>query len=120
MDPFKEDYKEHFLQIIDDVPKYIQYKGITESNLSSAILKDYYFLLFPTYYPGEGFAGTLIDAFSSGLPVIATDWMYNSEIIKNGFNGYLFSPNNLDELVTLLDNVIISDNYNDLKKKLYY
>ena len=46
------------------------------------VLKDYFALLFPTYYEGEGFAGTLIDAYSAGVPVIASDWKYNSELVN--------------------------------------
>jgi len=54
-------------------------------------------LLFPTYYEGEGFPGTIIDAFSSGLPAIATDWRYNSELISNGETGFIYKLNNYKE-----------------------
>jgi glycosyltransferase involved in cell wall biosynthesis len=54
------------------------------------VLRDYFALLFPIYYIGEGFAGTAIDAFSAGVPVIASDWKYNSEVIKEGINVHCF------------------------------
>ena len=50
-------------------------------------------MIFPTYYVGEGFPGTIIDAFSSGIPDIATDWRYNSEIVQNGKTGYIYKLN---------------------------
>ena len=63
-------------------PKYVSYGGKVPFDKSVDILKNYFALLFPTYYDGEGFAGTLIDAFSAGVPVIASDWKYNAEIVN--------------------------------------
>ena len=45
--------------------------------------------MFPTYFHGEGFAGCLIDAFFAGIPVIATDWLYNKDVIIDNKNGIL-------------------------------
>jgi glycosyltransferase involved in cell wall biosynthesis len=62
-------------------------------------------LLFPTYWAGEGFPGTIIDAFASGLPVVATDWNCNNELIDNKRTGILY-PNgteqNLEEAIDWL------------------
>ncbi|HEY8362617.1 MAG TPA: glycosyltransferase, partial [Tissierellaceae bacterium] len=55
----------------------------------------------PTYYEGEGFPGTIIDAFSAGVPVIATDWKYNKEIVAHGENGYIYKGE-IEELVNIL------------------
>jgi glycosyltransferase involved in cell wall biosynthesis len=41
-------------------------------------------MLFPTYWAGEGFPGVLIDAFIAGIPVIATDWNMNKEVLTDG------------------------------------
>ena len=75
------------------------------------MLKDYFCLVFPTYYYGEGFAGTFIDAFFSGVPIITTNWKHNSEIIKEAKNGFLVnikSPNEIaDRLVYLYKNRLI-------------
>jgi glycosyltransferase involved in cell wall biosynthesis len=49
-------------------------------------------MLFPTYWMGEGFPGVIIDAFVAGLPVIATDWNMNTEIIEDGVNGFIIEP----------------------------
>ena len=57
-------------------------------------------MLFLTYWKAEGFPGTLIDAFSSGLPVIATNWNYNFDILTNGKTGYMVNikePNQVSE-----------------------
>ena len=63
-------------------PSYIRYGGVIPFDESVDVLKGYFALLFPTCYEGEGFAGTLIDAYSAGVPVIASDWKYNSELVN--------------------------------------
>lgn len=85
-----EDYKEEFTAIISEMPAYINYKGMVQYDKAVDVLKEYYLLLFPTHYYGEGFAGTILDAFSAGVPVIASDWKYNSEIIKDRSTGLIF------------------------------
>lgn len=98
-----EGYVEHFEELLTTVTKAIQYKGMVPYDKSVEAIKDYYALLFPTYWKGEGFPGTIVDAFSAGLPVIATDWNCNSEIVDNGINGILY-PN--EETKTLKDAII--------------
>ena len=83
-------------------PPYIRYRGVAEYDQSVAVLKGYFALLFPTYYDGEGFAGTLIDSMSSGVPIIASDWKYNSEII-NEKNGLCYKTHDTDDLCKRLE-----------------
>jgi glycosyltransferase involved in cell wall biosynthesis len=79
------------------------YGGILDiqsnSNEVYAKLSTYNVMLFPTYWKGEGFPGVLIDAFIAGLPVIATDWNMNKEIIEEGINGFLIEPKSTEALV---------------------
>ena len=84
-------------------PKYIRYKGMVPFNQSTKVLKEYDALLFPTYYEGEGFAGTIIDAYAAGVPVIASDWKYNEEIIKQGITGEIFKTHSISELKNAID-----------------
>lgn len=87
-----KEYKETFSNLMKRVSSAVRYKGMVNYNQSVETIKDYYALLFPTYWAGEGFPGTIIDAFSAGLPVIGTDWNCNGEIIENKWNGLLY-PN---------------------------
>ena len=62
-------------------------------------------MLFATYFHGEGFPGCFIDAFYSGLPIIATDWLYNKDLIRDGYNGLLVpikSPKDLSDAILKL------------------
>lgn len=98
-----KDYEERFVDIMKDAPGVIQYKGVVDFDRSVDVLKEYCALLFPTYYHGEGFAGTLIDAMASGVPVIASDWKYNSEIIKNEQTGILLRECTPEAIAAMLE-----------------
>lgn len=98
-------YKKIFKDIINKTPDYIEYKGYINFNENEAVLKNYFALLFPTYYIGEGFPGTILDAFSAGLPVIATNWKYNKEIIKNNSDGILYDFKDKNRLKIILEDI---------------
>lgn len=96
-----ENQTEWFENLKAAFPEYIKYGGLVPFDKSVEVLKDYFALLFPTYYAGEGFAGTLIDSFSAGVPVIASDWKYNAEIV-NGNTGYVYPLNKPETLADIL------------------
>jgi glycosyltransferase involved in cell wall biosynthesis len=87
-----------FELLSDKFPPYIKYCGTVPYNKSTDVLKNYYALLFPTYYEGEGLAGTLIDAAAAGVPVIASDWKYNTEIVIDNWNGLIFPARDIEAL----------------------
>ena len=59
-------------------------------------------MAFPSYYQGEGFPTVIVEAFISGLPVLASRWKYNEEIITHEYNGLLFNVRNRDDLLIKL------------------
>ena len=61
-------------------------------------LASYDVMLFPTYWEDEGFPATIVDAFVAGLPVIASDWKCNGELITNQENGFLVRPKDSKDL----------------------
>lgn len=90
---------EWFESLKADFPEYIRYGGVVPFDRSVDVLKTYYALLFPTYYEGEGFAGTILDAFAAGVPVIASDWKYNREIVEHMKIGIVYSSELMDLLI---------------------
>lgn len=104
--PIEENYETTLKSYISNSNGAITYKGVADFSQSVNILREYYMLLFPTTFYGEGFPGTLIDALSSGLPVIATDWHLNSEIIKNDKTGFIYNSNDSDKLEELIEYTI--------------
>lgn len=97
--PVAPEYEEKFAQLQVQYADSVCYKGVADPKDSVQILKNYFALLFPTYYSGEGFAGTLLDAMASGTPVIASDWRYNAEIVKDGVTGVIHPTKDMDALV---------------------
>lgn len=91
-------YEQKFEELQKEFPEYIKYCGCVDAQKSGEVLKSYYALLFPTFYSGEGFAGTVIDAFAAGIPVIASDWRYNAEIVENMKSGIVYPHKNVEEL----------------------
>lgn len=96
-----------FEKLQGEFPEFIHYGGTVPYSKSVEVLKDYFALLFPTYYEGEGFAGTLLDAFSSGVPVIASDWKFNSEIVDENV-GYVYPTGEIHLLVDVLEKVALN------------
>lgn len=85
----QESYKKRFQKLIFENKNIIAYKGVVYFNKTVETLQNYFALIFPTYYYGEGFPGNVIDVYNTGIPIIATDWLYNSDVIIDGVNGIL-------------------------------
>lgn len=65
----------------------IFYGWMVPYNKSIEVIKQYFMLLFPINHFGEGFLGTFIGTYSADLPIIASDWNYNAELIQEGITG---------------------------------
>lgn len=98
-----EGYKGRFETLMEKVGNNINYKGVVPYNKSVEVIKEYYGLLFPTFWFGEGFPGTIVDAFSAGLPIIATDFNVNKEIIQNMKTGIVYPNSQIKTLEEALE-----------------
>ncbi len=87
------DYEDTLKALLSNSPSYIKYNGTAEHSESVKILKPYFSLLFPTTYKTEGLPGTIIDAYSSGVPVISYEWDSSSDVIINGKTGIVCCDN---------------------------
>ncbi len=83
------EYKQHFDQLLLQNAAFASYGGVLKFDRTTETLKDYFAMLFPTFYYGEGFPGNVVDAYNAGVPMIATDWLYNKDVIIDNRNGYL-------------------------------
>lgn len=102
------DYQPRFDELLEQCSENIRYKGFVYFTDSTDILKQYFALVFPTYYAGEGYANTIVDAYAAGLPVIATNWKYNSEVIRDRIDGILYEWDKPEQLVEILSDVASS------------
>lgn len=60
--------------------------------------------VFPTFHKGEGFPGALLDGMAAGLPIIATDWRYNKEIVSEKM-GILVRPRCTNDIVMAIKSI---------------
>ena len=108
--PIDDTYKNRFEEVMRSASDSIRYCGVVSFDQSVSTLKNYFALLFPTSWMGEGFPGTIVDAYSAGLPVIASNWSSNSELVKDGLNGFLYPTDVCDNLVGAIKRLISSKN----------
>jgi glycosyltransferase involved in cell wall biosynthesis len=77
----------------------ISYRGILGSNKVYDALYNYDVLILPTYYPGEGYPGVIIEAYACGKPVITTNWKFIPEIVNDGKTGFLIEPKSVNAII---------------------
>ena len=106
--------REYFDSLFESMPDFISYKGVIDFNDTSKVLKDYYLLLFPTKFYGEGIPGTIIDGFFAGVPIVASKWVNYGDILIEGYNSYLFEFGSLEDFYTVLM-FAMSDDKNHIK-----
>ncbi len=68
-------------------------------------INDFYlkadFLIVPSY--AEGLPTVILEAFSHGMPVIATDVGAVADLVRNKQTGFLIPPNNVQALIDVID-----------------
>ncbi len=76
--------------------------------------------LFPS--KGEGLPGVLLESMLYEIPIVASDILGNKVLIKNNFNGFLCSVNNVSEfskkIKLLLENNNLRNNFIKNSKKI--
>ena len=73
------------------------------------MIKDYYALLFPTKWVMEGMPGTIIDALSAGVPIVASKWLYYSEMLEDGVTGFGYDIDKPELLLDALEKLLFGE-----------
>jgi glycosyltransferase involved in cell wall biosynthesis len=82
--------------------KSCNYGGILSNDILLDSLSSFFLLLFPTFFFGEGFPATLLESYTAGLPVIASNWKYNRELVDENVTGWIVEPKSIDAIVDKL------------------
>ncbi len=108
--PIDPSYSKQFFSRIQQNPK-CKYDGFLnlDESCNYEKLASYDAMLFPTSWDGEGFPGVILDAYIAGLPVLASRWNMNEELIKEGRTGLLYSPQDANELQKAMERIIQMD-----------
>lgn len=99
--PIKKDFDKELLKQINDIDG-MQYCGEVKNEAVLSVMQNYHVFVFPTEHPNEGFPAVLVEAQAAGLPIIASDINYNSEIVHDEENGYIFEHGNADQLKEIM------------------
>lgn len=87
-----------------------RYCGALSTEEVLPALAKYDVLVLPTYCPTEGYPGIIIEAMSLGIPTIATRLGGIPELITDGDNGILITPQDANALRQAILSVS-ADNY---------
>lgn len=96
---------EELIKTISKSDGKIKFKGILR-DYTRETLSEYDVLVFPTHYDGEGFPGTILEGILSGLPIIASDWKYNKELIDKYHVGLMHDPFSADDLMMKMKSIV--------------
>jgi len=116
--PIENGKEEHYQALFQKHQAYVTYKGVLKGDDCLKVLSKYYCMLFPTFYPGEGFPTSVCESFMAGLPVIASNWRFNKEIVNVGETGYLFDAKDIVGLSQCVEEAIANpDKVLSMKKR---
>lgn len=68
---------------------FVEYIGALEPDEIYQTISQYDCLLLPTHFFTEGLPGSIVDAYISGIPVIATEWLNAREFIDDSKTGFI-------------------------------
>ena len=90
--------------------------GVVVEDSCTTILKNYYMMIFPTRFATEGVPGTIIDAYSAGLPVLSSRWRSFSKVVEDGVTGFGYELLNNSDLTLKLENCLNTSEVNAMRK----
>jgi glycosyltransferase involved in cell wall biosynthesis len=85
--------------------KLSKYHGLQEVSYINQVMRKSSLLLFLSKWY-EGFPMVLVEAFSSGLPIVSNDIDNINSIIKSGYNGFVFKKNDLNDCIKKINMVL--------------
>lgn len=105
-----DDFTEEFDAMIAQKENW-SYKGYMDLTTDAGyeLLSSYDMMLFPTYWRGEGFPGVVLDANIAGVPIIASDWNLNTEVIENNKTGLVIPTHDSSALYEAMKKVITGE-----------
>jgi glycosyltransferase involved in cell wall biosynthesis len=103
----KGELKKNLVDFANKIEANVNFKGVVANQELPIILNKYTYYILASFY--EGMPKTLLEAMSCGCVCIGTDVSGINEVIKDGFNGYLFKDTKLDTLTEIINNYTMSN-----------
>lgn len=101
--PIENEYKEEFEVLLKENADSVTYGGRIDFRSSVEIISNHIALLFPTQFMEEGCPGTIIDAYTAGLPVISSNWNAAKEMVKDFETGFVYPNDNASNLLEAIE-----------------
>lgn len=119
LDIYGQGDKNYIEELKTKFNKNISYCGEIKPNnkVEYEILSKYDILLFPTKFISEGLPGSLIDSYIASLGVIASNWIFAKEYIKDGENGYIYKFDDIDDMYNKTVDMIKNNKISKFKQK---
>lgn len=102
---FIEETEQEYVAILQQLEEegIISYKG--SQNDVRPFIEDCDAIIHPSFY-GEGMSNVLLETAAVGRALITTDIAGCREVVSDGKNGYLYTPQNVEELVACVEKFI--------------
>lgn len=114
-----EEYRGEILQLVKrlGLEDSIDWVGFKQD--IPAELKQLDFFVLPSI-GGEGLPIAILEAMAAGLPVITTEIAGSKEVIRDGVDGYLCQPSNIDSLAASLEKIMCNPkNWSNLRNNAH-
>ena len=102
---------------------FVSYHGPKYNNEKNIFFSNSHCFVFPTFYENETFGLVLLEAMQNNLPVITTDEGGITDIVIDGYNGFIIEKNNIlalvDKMEFFLNNFDIGVNMGIRGKELF-
>jgi glycosyltransferase involved in cell wall biosynthesis len=99
--PIDKDFE---IELFASLDNNINYSGSVDQDSIIKVLSKYFFLVFPTKIRTEGHPGTIIDAYSASLPVVASSWNSVDDFVDSS-SGFIYKINDLSMLEAILSKI---------------
>lgn len=99
----------NLLQAYTDTDSRITYHGSFNPDDKSEVYHGLDLVVIPSRVP-ETFSLVAREALCAGIPIVASNIGVIPEIIKDGENGYLFEPGDIERLFSLLERIVEQPN----------
>ncbi|WP_372640250.1 glycosyltransferase family 4 protein [Ancylomarina sp.] len=118
--PIEPMFEKEFLTKVDSCDS-INYMGVIDPSQVQTVFLDYHLFALPTFHPGEGLPGVLVEAGFVGVPVVISDFNSIGEYVVNSESASLVKPKCEDDLVQKLNEIIEDDHYSQsISKGIQY
>jgi len=96
------EYEPIFYSRLAKLHKICRYGSLVQPNEVYKTLNQYDLLLLPTFYEGEGFPGSIVDSYKSGIPVIVSRWKDLPEFVEEDKTGFIVEPQNPAQIYKII------------------